>query len=84
MVPCTRGLGSSVFDFNRARPCHYVECIRSWLTFLCQSQRPPNLKEKHRTVFQITNSPSPVRAGIYEVQAFLYLCRHEQWKLKIY
>lgn len=35
MVPCARGLGSSVvFDFNRARPCHYVDCIRSWLMFL--------------------------------------------------
>lgn len=61
MVPCARGLGSSLFDSYRARPLP--------LRRLCQdvarvspdnSQRLPNLKEKHRSVGQDPQAVDPL------------------------
>lgn len=43
MVPCPKGLGSSLFDSARARPCHYVDCIRTRHTFLGIFSTPTRL-----------------------------------------
>lgn len=80
MVPCFRALGSSVvFDFNRARPCHYVDCIRSWLMFLSidpTSVNPTTPREKHCSAGQTSNS----RTATASNQGRQH-CRHGQRKL---